>query len=81
MASKIVLITGCSKGGIGYELCFAFHGKGHKVFATARDLKKLDDLPEDIGRLQIDVTDGLSVENAVQVRRFGRRLTGIESHQ
>jgi 1-acylglycerone phosphate reductase len=81
MTSKIVLITGCSKGGIGYELCLAFHGKGHKVFATARDLKKLDGLPEDIGRLQMDVTDGSSVNNAVQVRCFGQPLTGTEAHR
>jgi NADP-dependent 3-hydroxy acid dehydrogenase YdfG len=67
MANKVVLITGCSKGGIGYELCRAFHLKGHKVFATARDLQKLDGLADDIGRLQMDVTDSVSVDTAVKV--------------
>ena len=65
--SKVVLITGCSKGGIGYELCLAFHSKGYKVFATARNLDKLDGLPEDVGKVQMDVTDESSVETSVKV--------------
>lgn len=66
--SKVVLITGCSKGGIGYELCLAFHAKGYKVFATARNLEKLDGLPNNVGKVQMDVTDESSVESSVKVR-------------
>jgi 1-acylglycerone phosphate reductase len=79
--AKVVLITGCSRGGIGYELCHAFHLKGHKVFATARDLRKLDGLPDDVGRLQMDVTSASSVDTAVQVQLHNAQLTGdVETH-
>jgi hypothetical protein len=81
MTCKVVLITGCSKGGIGFELCRDFHLKGHKVFATARDVGKLDGLPEDIGRLQMDVTSTESVEAAVQVPLRMTQLTYAESHR
>lgn len=67
---NVVLVTGCSKGGIGYEICLAFHRRGHKVFASARNLEKLRDLPGEIGRVQMDVTDELSIEKAVKVLFF-----------
>ena len=65
--SKVVLITGCSKGGIGYQLCLAFHSRGYKVFATSRNLDKLNGLPDNVGIVQMDVTDESSVESAVKV--------------
>src|SRR5271170_5700499 len=68
MANQVVLVTGCSKGGIGYEICMAFHHKGHNVFATARDLEKLEGLPDDVGKVQMDVTEEKSIENAVKVQ-------------
>lgn len=67
MATRVAFITGCSKGGIGYELCRAFVSEGFKVFATARNLQKLDGLPDSVGRVQMDVMDGPSVEKAVKV--------------
>jgi NADP-dependent 3-hydroxy acid dehydrogenase YdfG len=65
---KVILVTGCSKGGIGYEICLAFHRRGHQVFASARNLEKLGELPEEIGRVPMDVTDEISIEKAVKVR-------------
>jgi len=67
MAGKVVLITGCSGGGIGYELCLAFHAQNHKVFATAREVQKLVGLPDDVGRIQMDVTDEASIQEGVEV--------------
>lgn len=68
MARKVVLITGCSGGGIGFELCLAFHAQNYKVFATARDLQKLEGLPDDVGRIKMDVTDETSIQKEVEVR-------------
>lgn len=67
MTTKVVLITGCSGGGIGYELCLAFHAQQYKVFATARDLQKLEGLPDEVGRIQMDVTDEASIKKGVAV--------------
>ncbi|RDW80595.1 hypothetical protein BP5796_05293 [Coleophoma crateriformis] len=44
MPQKSVLITGCSEGGIGDALAKAFHRKGIRVFATARNLSRLEHL-------------------------------------
>ncbi|KAJ7457029.1 NAD-P-binding protein [Mycena latifolia] len=41
---KIVLITGCSPGGIGHELAKEYHSKGLRVIATARKSAALEDL-------------------------------------
>ena len=68
MARNVVLVTGCSGGGIGFELCLAFHAKNYKVFATARDLQKLEGLPDDVVRIKMDVTDETSIQKGVEVR-------------
>ena len=39
-----VLITGCSEGGIGYDLAKEFQRRGSHVFATARSPSKLANL-------------------------------------
>jgi hypothetical protein len=62
-----VLITGCSKGGIGDALAQEFYSRGFLVFATARNLAKIQHL-KDLGCeiLALDVTDENSIEHAVQ---------------
>lgn len=57
-----VLITGASKG-IGRAVAAEFASRGHRVVATARDPRTLDDLAVD-QRLALDVTDAASVAAA-----------------
>jgi len=69
-----VLITGCSAGGIGYELAKEYHAKGLRVFATARRPSTMDELRNlGIECLQLDVT---KVENIREVRDQIAGLTG-----
>ena len=70
MGSRVVLITGTSKGGIGYELCRTFHQRGFKVYAAARNLDKLEGLPADVGKVSMDVDNEEDIENAIKVLNF-----------
>ncbi|KAI0165343.1 short-chain dehydrogenase/reductase [Hypoxylon sp. FL1284] len=66
---KSVLITGCSRGGIGAGLADAFHKKGYFVFASLRDLSKVDSELFDIPNakvLQLDVLVPESIAAAVE---------------
>jgi len=64
---KTVLITGCSEGGIGDALAKSFHKKGLRVFATARNLAKVQHLKElGLDILPLDVTDDVSIKKAVE---------------
>jgi 1-acylglycerone phosphate reductase len=66
MAPKTVLITGCSKGGIGDALAQEFHRKGVHVFATARSLSKISHLKDmGITTFELDVTSPDSIRNAI----------------
>ncbi|KAI1788215.1 NAD-P-binding protein [Ganoderma leucocontextum] len=63
----VVLVTGCSKGGIGFSLCEAFASKGCIVYATARRPESLEGFTQDnIHRLTLDVTQDDSVKEVVQ---------------
>lgn len=67
MTKKTVLITGCSEGGIGDALAQEFHRRGLRVFATARDLSKIEHL-KTLGLivLRLDMTDESSIKHAVE---------------
>ena len=44
---KTVLVTGCSDGGIGAALAAEFARRGCRVFATARNLDKMETLTKE----------------------------------
>ncbi|KAJ1399623.1 Short-chain dehydrogenase/reductase SDR [Sesbania bispinosa] len=66
---KIVLVTGCAKGGIGYEYCKAFAEKNCHVFASdiSTRMQDMSDLEEsdNIETLELDVSCDQSVTLAV----------------
>lgn len=62
MAARSVLITGCSQGGAGEALARRFHKGGFRVFATARNLSKIEHLRlEGIEILKLDILENQSV--------------------
>ena len=62
----VILITGCSSG-IGKAAALAAAARGHRVYATARDLESLRELAGGgrIRTLPLDVTDTGSIGRAV----------------
>ncbi|KZP00705.1 oxidoreductase [Calocera viscosa TUFC12733] len=62
----VVLITGCSSGGIGYALCEAWSPHASAVYATSRRLSSMPPAGGNIKVLELDVTSGESVERAVR---------------
>ncbi|KAF1802255.1 hypothetical protein FB192DRAFT_1377075 [Mucor lusitanicus] len=75
MTKQIVLITGCSKGGIGYALSQKFAQEGHHVIATTRNVDALEGL-EAFGceKEALDINDQDSINTVVQkvIDRVGR---------
>ncbi|HEY4457024.1 MAG TPA: SDR family NAD(P)-dependent oxidoreductase [Pseudonocardiaceae bacterium] len=75
--SKVFLVTGSSRG-LGREIVTAALDAGHRVLATARDPRTLDDLVARYGdrvrAAQLDVTDAEQAERVVAeaVEAFGR---------
>lgn len=85
MDGQIVLITGCSPGGLGPETAKAIHLAGADVFITARDSAKGKQVAEEIladgkpGRvnvIQMDLGSLKSVRAAADdfLRRSGNKL-------
>ncbi|KAJ0040309.1 hypothetical protein Pint_26685 [Pistacia integerrima] len=72
----VVLITGCSQGGIGHALALEFAKKGCHVVATSRSKKTMKDLENDPRFFlhELDVVSDESVKNCVEhvIEKFGR---------
>ncbi|KAI0364901.1 oxidoreductase [Pilatotrama ljubarskyi] len=66
VAPKVVLVTGCSAGGIGFALCEEYAEQGCKVYATARKLESMDGFRHDVERLRLDVTSDEDVRSVVK---------------
>jgi NAD(P)-dependent dehydrogenase (short-subunit alcohol dehydrogenase family) len=65
MKGQVILVTGCSSG-IGRATAFHAAERGHRVFASARRRTDLAELAErSIETVELDVTDGASVDAAV----------------
>ena len=63
---KTVLVTGCTPGGIGAGLAYAFHARGLRVFATARKPAVLTEFQEKgIETIILDVCSDASIAAAV----------------
>ncbi|KAI5083097.1 hypothetical protein GOP47_0002840 [Adiantum capillus-veneris] len=75
---EVVLITGCTKGGLGHALALAFAKSGCIVVATARSLASMEDIdkahPNIQTLLQLDVASAESRDAAVAaaLQRHGR---------
>ncbi|XP_058068687.1 short-chain dehydrogenase ptmH-like [Magnolia sinica] len=66
---KVVFVTGCAKGGIGFEYCKAFAERNCRVFASdlpGRMHDMSDLLSEDVEALEVDVSSDDSVASAVE---------------
>ncbi|KAG0228595.1 hypothetical protein BGW42_002085 [Actinomortierella wolfii] len=63
---KIVLVTGCTTGGIGYETAKAFEKNGCRVYAAVRRLDAITGIDGlDIHKVHMDVLDEVSIKKAV----------------
>ncbi|ORZ25675.1 hypothetical protein BCR42DRAFT_400647 [Absidia repens] len=67
MIAPVVLVTGCTEGGIGYELCKTFSKQGCRVFATARRIESMKGLEDsNCTKLVLDVTNLDSINECFQ---------------
>ena len=64
--AKVILITGASSG-IGYDAAQTLAQQGHKVYAAARRVEKMEPLKAfGVQVVKMDVTDEESMQNGVQ---------------
>eukprot|EP00879_Flechtneria_rotunda_P004707 GHRR01004971.1.p1 GENE.GHRR01004971.1~~GHRR01004971.1.p1 ORF type:complete len:284 (+),score=63.50 GHRR01004971.1:120-971(+) len=64
---QVVLITGCSNGGIGYYLAKEFANRGCHVYASARKIESMADLDAcGCKLLQLDVTNSQHIQQAME---------------
>ncbi len=77
MASRTVLITGCSSG-IGRAAAISLHAAGLTVYATARRVDSMADLASrGIHTLALDVTDEASMTEAVSAVEAASGAVGV----
>ena len=63
---QVILLTGASSG-IGYDTAIALGEQGHKVYAAARRIERMEPLRQyGITPLRMDVTDEQSMQDGVQ---------------
>ena len=63
---QVILLTGASSG-IGYDTAVALAKQGHKVYAAARRVERMEPLREwGVVPIQMDVTDEASMRQGVQ---------------
>ena len=64
--TKVILVTGASSG-IGFDAAEAFARQGHRVYAAARRVERMEPLKElGVVPLRMDVTDEASMEAGVR---------------
>ena len=64
--TKVTLITGASSG-IGFDAAEAFARQGHRVYAAARRVERMEPLKAlGVVPLRMDVTDSASMEAGVR---------------
>ena len=65
--NKVILLTGASSG-IGYDTAVALAQQGHKVYAAARRVDRMEPLRQyGIVPLKMDVTDEASMKAGVKM--------------
>ncbi len=75
-----ILITGCSRGGIGHAAAVALKARSYRVFATARRAEEVEALEkEGFEALHLDVTDTASIDAALSalLERTGGTLDAL----
>ncbi|KAF9958724.1 hypothetical protein BGZ65_001223 [Modicella reniformis] len=75
LSKKVVLVTGCTTGGIGYETAKGFERSGCRVYAAARRLDAITGIEGlDIEKIYIDILDEASIKAAVDhiIEKEGR---------
>ncbi|KAL5703882.1 hypothetical protein ACHQM5_022377 [Ranunculus cassubicifolius] len=74
--NPVVLITGCTEGGIGHSLAQAFASKKCSVVATTRSINSMENLKSDprFSLHELDVQSDQSVRNVVNtvIDKFGQ---------
>ena len=66
MNGKVILVTGASSG-IGYDTALALARQGHKVYAAARRMEKMEPLREEGAvTIRMDVTDETSMTEGIR---------------
>ncbi|KAJ7638211.1 NAD-P-binding protein [Roridomyces roridus] len=66
-SNKVALVTGCSKGGIGFEVCQKLADKGFVVYATSRSLSSTEGFTHpNIKRRALDIRDDAKVASVVE---------------
>ncbi len=71
------MLTPASRGAdrfTGWALAEEFHRRGHSVFAAGRSLGKMEGLPSEVTKVELDVNSAESVKAGVAgiVQRAGR---------